>query len=75
MVLVWFLLYFPRGDGAGGNYDARVDLLQQELAKLQAEAMRFGGEITYLSDGEIAEMQKTTGHGRAWEYWARRAGV
>ena len=46
-------------------------------AQLQAEAMRLGGEITYLSEGEIAEMQKLsqTGHGRAWEYWARRAGV
>jgi ribulose-5-phosphate 4-epimerase/fuculose-1-phosphate aldolase len=43
-------------------------------AKLQAEAMRMGGEITYLSEGEIAEMQKQTGHGRAWEYWSRRAG-
>ena len=46
-------------------------------AKLQAEAMRMGGEITYLSEGEIAEMSKLgqTGHGRAWEYWARRAGA
>ncbi|HUB95441.1 MAG TPA: class II aldolase/adducin family protein [Stellaceae bacterium] len=44
-------------------------------AKLQAEAMRFGGEITYLSEGEIAEMQKVSRHDRAWEYWARRAGV
>jgi ribulose-5-phosphate 4-epimerase/fuculose-1-phosphate aldolase len=46
-------------------------------ATLQAEAMRFGGEIVYLSEGEIAEMQKMarTGHARAWEYWARRAGV
>ena len=46
-------------------------------ARLQAEAMRLGGEITYLNEGEIAEMQKmaATGHGRAWEYWSRRAGV
>jgi HCOMODA/2-hydroxy-3-carboxy-muconic semialdehyde decarboxylase len=46
-------------------------------AKLQAEAMRLGGEIIYLSEGEIAEMQKLsqTGHGRAWEYWSRRAGT
>ena len=46
-------------------------------AKLQAEAMRLGGEITYLSEGEIAEMSKLgqTGHGRAWEYWSRRAGA
>jgi ribulose-5-phosphate 4-epimerase/fuculose-1-phosphate aldolase len=46
-------------------------------AKLQAEAMRLGAEITYLSDGEIAEHAKigATGHGRAWEYWARRSGA
>jgi ribulose-5-phosphate 4-epimerase/fuculose-1-phosphate aldolase len=45
-------------------------------AQLQSEAMRLAGDITYLSDGEIAEMQRTTaGHARAWEYWARRAGV
>ncbi len=36
----------------------------------------MGGEITYLSEGEIAEMQKSAlGHARAWEYWTRRAGI
>jgi ribulose-5-phosphate 4-epimerase/fuculose-1-phosphate aldolase len=45
-------------------------------AQLQAEAMRMGGDIIYLSEGEITEMQKSrAGHARAWEYWARRAGV
>jgi len=45
-------------------------------AQLQAEAMRMGDDVVYLSDGEIAEMQKTqAGHARAWEYWARRAGI
>jgi ribulose-5-phosphate 4-epimerase/fuculose-1-phosphate aldolase len=45
-------------------------------ALLQAEAMRMAGDIVYLSDGEIAEMRKSTaGHARAWEYWTRRAGV
>ncbi|HET7880678.1 MAG TPA: class II aldolase/adducin family protein, partial [Acetobacteraceae bacterium] len=46
-------------------------------AQLQTEAMRMGGDIVYLSDGEIAEMQKSarSGHTRAWEYWARRAGI
>jgi ribulose-5-phosphate 4-epimerase/fuculose-1-phosphate aldolase len=45
-------------------------------ARLQAEAMRLSGDIAYLSDGEIAAMQKTSaGHARAWEYWARRAGI
>ncbi len=46
-------------------------------ARLQTEAMRMGDEIVYLSEGEIAEMQKSgrPGHSRAWEYWARRAGM
>jgi ferrous iron transport protein B len=38
MILVWFLLYFPRSDGAGGSYDARLANLESELAQLQAEA-------------------------------------
>jgi ribulose-5-phosphate 4-epimerase/fuculose-1-phosphate aldolase len=71
-----------RGHGsavAGGSIQDAVHtaVYLKVNAKLQAEAMRFGGEVTYLSEGEIAEMQKTgaTGHGRAWEYWARRAGL
>jgi ribulose-5-phosphate 4-epimerase/fuculose-1-phosphate aldolase len=45
-------------------------------AQIQAEAMRMGGDITYLSDGEIAAMRRTSaGHARAWEYWSRRAGI
>jgi len=46
-------------------------------ARLQTEAMHMSSNIAYLSDGEIGEMQKSTrsGHTRAWEYWARRAGI
>jgi ribulose-5-phosphate 4-epimerase/fuculose-1-phosphate aldolase len=46
-------------------------------ARLQTEAMRMGGDVVYLSEGEIAEMQKSAGlgHTRAWEYWTRRAGI
>jgi len=45
-------------------------------AKIQAEAMRMGGDVVYLSEGEIAEMRRTSaGHARAWEYWTRRAGI
>jgi ferrous iron transport protein B len=33
MILVWALTYFPRGDGQGGTYDARIAALkEQELA-------------------------------------------
>jgi HCOMODA/2-hydroxy-3-carboxy-muconic semialdehyde decarboxylase len=46
-------------------------------AQLQTAAMRMGDDIVYLSEGEITEMQKAaqSGHTRAWEYWARRAGI
>jgi ribulose-5-phosphate 4-epimerase/fuculose-1-phosphate aldolase len=45
-------------------------------AQIQTEAMRMGGDIAYLSEGEIAAMQKSSaGHARAWEYWTRRAGI
>jgi ribulose-5-phosphate 4-epimerase/fuculose-1-phosphate aldolase len=45
-------------------------------ARIQAEALRMGGDIVYLSDGEIADMRRTSaGHARAWEYWTRRAGI
>ena len=46
-------------------------------AALQERAMRMGEDVTYLSPGEIAKMheQALTGHKRAWEYWARRAGM
>jgi HCOMODA/2-hydroxy-3-carboxy-muconic semialdehyde decarboxylase len=48
-------------------------------AKLQAAALALG-EVTYMSDGEIAETMKYTAgsHGRdsrAWEYWKQRAKV
>ena len=46
-------------------------------AHLQAEAMRMASEVVYLSEGEIAEMQKSadTSHTRALEWWVRSAGI
>lgn len=58
-------------------YDAvHTAVFLQDNAKLQAEAMRLG-EITYLSEGEIAKMTTHRQHrnSRAWEYWARRSGA
>jgi ribulose-5-phosphate 4-epimerase/fuculose-1-phosphate aldolase len=59
-------------------YDAvHTAVFLQDNAKLQAAALRLG-EITYLSEGEVA---KAGGHGtqnrtsRAWEYWSRRCGA
>ena len=47
-------------------------------ARIQLDTMRFGEEITYLSDGEIAlvgEVQAaSSGTDRVWEYLARRCG-
>ena len=45
-------------------------------AQIQTAAMRMGGDVVYLCDGEIAEMRKSSaGHARAWVYWTRRAGI
>jgi ferrous iron transport protein B len=38
MVLVWALLYFPRGDGHGGSYDARIAAMEQQRIHLQEQA-------------------------------------
>ena len=47
-------------------------------ARVLMDAMRLGGEITYLSPGEIEEQQKVIrsplAMTRAWEYLVRRAG-
>ena len=47
-------------------------------AQLQSEAMRMGGDITYLSEGEIDIMSPHRAlkqKSRAWEYWAERCGM
>jgi ribulose-5-phosphate 4-epimerase/fuculose-1-phosphate aldolase len=70
-----------RGHGAAIAGNSIQDTVHTSVylkvnAQLQAEAMRLGGDIVYLSEGEIAEMRKTSaGHARAWEYWTRRAGI
>lgn len=47
-------------------------------ARLLSEALRFGGgDLKYLSDGEI-ELMSRYEHGprsRQWEYWVKRAGL
>jgi HCOMODA/2-hydroxy-3-carboxy-muconic semialdehyde decarboxylase len=45
-------------------------------ADLQLRALQLG-EVTFLSEGEVAEIQRTRASftfERAWEYWCRRAG-
>ena len=44
-------------------------------AQVLAEAIRLGGDVFYLSEGEVlARSTSSIGHDRAWEYWATRAG-
>lgn len=70
-----------RGHGATIAGDSIQDAVHTSVflkvnAAIQAEAMRMSADIVYLSEGEVAEMHRSrTGHGRAWEYWARRAGM
>ncbi len=70
-----------RGHGASVAGDSIQDTVHTSVylkvnARLQAEAMRLGSDIIYLSEGEVAAMQKSrAGHARVWEYWTRRAGI
>jgi len=47
-------------------------------ASLQFNAMQMGGDITFLSEGEIELTKKLVYHensvNRMWDYWKRRAG-
>ena len=47
-------------------------IYMQMNAKLQAQAMVFGGQITYL-DPEEARRVDLSGYQRAWELWKRKA--
>ena len=70
-----------RGHGcavAGPNLYAAVQTSVYLMvnARLQADALKLGGEVTYLSPGEIDEMTRAdAGSTRAWEYWSRRCGA
>jgi ribulose-5-phosphate 4-epimerase/fuculose-1-phosphate aldolase len=43
-------------------------------AKLQAQAVALGGEVTYLSPEEARNAEQFGGYERAWELWKRKAG-
>ena len=45
----------------------------QMNARLQAQAMALGGDITYLDAGEAAKTEAFGGYERAWELWRRKA--
>lgn len=51
----------------GRSYYLQMD------AKLQAQAMALGGDITYLDAGEAAKTEAFGGYERAWDLWKRKA--
>jgi ribulose-5-phosphate 4-epimerase/fuculose-1-phosphate aldolase len=67
-----------RGHGAvvvGGAISEAVarSVYLQMNARLQAQAMALGGEITYLNAQEVAKLGAPTWYDRAWELWKRKA--
>lgn len=42
-------------------------------ARLQAQAMALGGEITYLDPEEVRKFEGLGGYDRAWDLWKRKA--
>lgn len=76
-----------RGHGFAAAAPSLIDAVRVAVylprnARVQMAAMRMGGEVKYLSPGEIAARSNTSGYynadspetWRAWDYWARRAG-
>jgi HCOMODA/2-hydroxy-3-carboxy-muconic semialdehyde decarboxylase len=54
---------------------ARSIYLQMD-ARLQAQAIALGGDVTYLAPGEVAKTTSSLGgYERAWELWKRKAMV
>jgi len=51
----------------GRSYYLQMD------AKLQAQAMALGGDITYLDAAEAAKTEGFGGYERAWDLWKRKA--
>ena len=45
MILVWALLYFPRGDGSGQRYDLRVAALSSQIEELRKANDSAGTEL------------------------------
>ncbi len=61
-------------------YEAvRTAIYLAKNAQVQRQAMAMGGELTFLSEGEIELRANVDPFSpqvqRAWEYWAQRAGV
>ena len=72
-----------RGHGFAATGKSLPDALKTAIyvshnARVLLDAVKLGGEITYISPGEIALRQtpgiERAGLDRSWEYWSRRAG-
>jgi HCOMODA/2-hydroxy-3-carboxy-muconic semialdehyde decarboxylase len=73
-----------RGHGFAAASHTLAEVLKISIylptnARVLMDAIRLGGEVRYLSEGEIAVRESKQGPGgadvaRAMEYWARRAG-
>ncbi len=67
-----------RGHGAvvvGSSISEAVarSVYLQTNAKLQAQALALSSEVTYLNEGEVANLKSPTWYDRAWELWKRKA--
>jgi len=68
-----------RGHGAvvvGGSIMESVgrSIYLQMNARLQAQAIAMGREVTYLSPGEVGKMDwQAGGYDRAWDLWKRKS--
>lgn len=62
MVLVWALLYFPRHDGQGGLYDARVAAAREHLEELKSKAVSQDDAQTTKLDGNLIEQEEEKLH-------------
>jgi HCOMODA/2-hydroxy-3-carboxy-muconic semialdehyde decarboxylase len=69
-----------RGHGFAAAAGTLKDVVKTSVylpqnAQVLQEAIRLGGTVAYLSEGEIAaRATNVIGNDRAWEYWATRAG-
>lgn len=55
MVLVWALLYFPTGDGAGGSFPQQIGELDQTIEGLQKKLEETGQD--QMENSELANIQ------------------
>jgi ferrous iron transport protein B len=57
MILVWALLYFPRGEASGENYDFHLARLEQERSALREKASEANEENANELQAQIDEHQ------------------